>query len=70
MSLVLGEMNAYSIHWETYLRKYMGHNTPFYTFNKDNIEHLSQVKQGHGECLASMFVKYDVTFRIFPKILD
>ena len=69
-SLVLEGIIAYSIHWQAYLHNYMRHNTLFYTFNKDNIEHVIKVKQGHGECLASMFVKDDVTFRSFPKILD
>ena len=58
-----GEKNAYSIHWQTHLHNYMLHNKPFYTFNKDNIEHVTPVKQGHGECLASIFVKYHITFR-------
>jgi len=46
------------------------HNRPFYTFNKDNIEYVTQVNQGHSECLVAMFVKDDVIFRSFPKILD
>ena len=37
-----GGMNAYSIHWQIHLHNYMRHNTPFYTFNKDNIEHVTQ----------------------------
>ena len=43
----------------------MRHNTPIYTFNKDKVEHETQVKQEHGEWLSSMFVKQDVTFRKF-----
>jgi len=31
-----GGMNAYSIHWQTHLYNYM--------FNKDNIEHTTQIK--------------------------
>ena len=37
--------------WQTYLYNYMRNNTPFYTFNKDKIEHVTQLKQGHVECL-------------------
>jgi len=29
----------------------MLHNRPFHTFNKDNIEHVIQVKQGRVECV-------------------
>jgi len=36
-------MNAYSIHWQTHLHNYMQHNTLFYTFNKNNIEHVTQM---------------------------
>ena len=46
-----GETNAYSIHWLIHLHNYMWHNILFYTFNKDNIEHVAQVKQGHVEYL-------------------
>ena len=41
----------------------MRHNTPFYMFNKHNMEHITQIKQGHVECLGSLFGKDDVTFR-------
>jgi len=40
-------------------------NIPFYAFNKDNIKHVTQLKQ--GECLASVFVKHDV---IIPKFSE
>jgi len=52
------------------LYKCVQQNTPFYMFNKDNMEHASQVKRGHVECGGSLFGKDDVTFRSFPKILD
>jgi len=39
-------------------------------FNNDDIEQVAQAKQGHAECLVSMYVKHDVTFRSFLKILD
>ena len=48
----------------------MRYNTPLYMLNKDNMEHVIQVKQGHVECLGSLFGKYDATFRGFPKMLD
>jgi len=38
-------------------------------FNEDNIEYVTQVKQGQVKCLASLFGKHDVTFQGFPKIL-
>jgi len=60
-----GVKNAYSIHWHIPYHNYIRHNTPFYTFNKDNLEKVTQVKQGHGECLSSKLVKYDVTLRRF-----
>jgi len=44
------------------------HNTPFYMFNKDIMEHVTQVKQGHVECLGSL-VKM-TSHRRFPKILN
>ena len=50
-------MNAYSIHWQIHLHNYKHRNTSFYMFNKDNIEYVIQVKQGHSECLASVFIK-------------
>jgi len=49
-----------------YLYDYKWHNRPFYKLNRDSVEYVTQVKQGHRECLASMFVKYDITFRRFP----
>ena len=39
----------------------MQHNTPFYMFNKDNMEHVTQVNQGHVDHLGSLFDKDDVT---------
>ena len=33
--------NTYSIHWQVHLHNYKRYNTPFYTFNKDNIEYVS-----------------------------
>ena len=65
-----GGMITYSTHSQIYLHNCMRHNTPLYTFNKENMEHLTRVKQGHVKCLASLFGKDDVTFRSFPKILD
>jgi len=34
-------------------------------FNKDNMEQVTQAKQGHLECLGSLFDKDDVTFQSF-----
>jgi len=45
------------------LHNCMRHNTPFCMFNKDNNEHLTQVKRGHAEYLGSLFDKDDVTFK-------
>ena len=63
-------INAYSILWQIHSHNYMRQNTPFYTFNKDNIEHVTQLKQDHGECLGSLSIKHDVIFRSIPKILN
>jgi len=63
-----GGMNAYSIHWQTHFHNYMRHNTPFYTFNKDSIEHVLQVEEGHGECLRlclSNMTSHSKVFRRF-----
>ena len=48
------------------LHSCMWHKTPFYMFNKDHMEHVTQVKQDHVECLGSLFGKDDTTFRSFP----
>jgi len=50
------------------LHNCMPQNTPFYEFNKDIMEYVKQIKQGHLKCLESLFAKDDVTFRGFPKI--
>ena len=34
-----------------FLHNCMQHNAPFYMFNEDNIEHVTQVKQSHVEWL-------------------
>ena len=44
------------------LPNYMQHNTPFYMFNKDNMKHVTWVKQGHMECMGFLFGKDDITF--------
>ena len=45
------------------LHNCMRHNTPFYMFNKDNMEQITQVKQSSMERLGSLFGKDDVTFQ-------
>ena len=62
------ECILYPLH--IHLHIYKRHKTQFLTFKTDNAECITQVKQGHEMCLASMFVKDDVAFRDFPKILD
>jgi len=41
----------------------MQHNTPFYMFNKDNMEHVTQVKQGHVMWLRLKFWPYEMSFK-------
>jgi len=43
----------------------MRQNTPFYMFNKDNMEHVTQFKQCHVKCLGSLFGKDDVILKFF-----
>jgi len=41
-------INVHSIHWQIHLHNNKWHNAPFYMFNKDNLEYVTQVNQGHG----------------------
>ena len=41
----------------------MGQITPFYMFNKDMVKNIRQVKQGHVECLGSLFSE-DSRFKV------
>ena len=50
--LVVFWTNAYFIHRRIHLYNYKRHDTLFYALYNDNIEFVTQVKLGHGDCLA------------------